>query len=142
MFKHMRARSGWHDNIASRLFKHANGMFRDGTCLRAQACIETRLSATGLVGREVHVNAEAAENVHDGFTSLRVERIDETGDEKLNMRHESIVIHSRLPKSALKNLGMESSKDFGSLLKKFGMINLYEYIQNKTSQTIRSTQAH
>jgi len=32
------------------------------------------------------------ENVHDGFTSLRVERIDETGDEKLNASHKSIVI--------------------------------------------------
>ena len=41
---------------------------------------------------EVHVNVEAVENVHDGFTSLRVERIDETGDEKLDVSHESIVI--------------------------------------------------
>jgi hypothetical protein len=45
-----------------------------------------------LVGREVHVNAEAVENVHDGFTSLRVERIDEAGDKKLDMSHEFIVI--------------------------------------------------
>jgi len=75
-------------------------MFNDGSRFSAQASIEGWLSATGLVAGEVHVNAEAVENVHDGFTSLRVERIDETGDEKLNMRHESIVIHSRLPKSA------------------------------------------
>ena len=62
------------------------------TRLGAQTCVEVWLSATGLVGREVHVDAEAAENVHDGLTSLRVERIDETGDEELDSCHESILI--------------------------------------------------
>jgi hypothetical protein len=42
------------------------------------------LSATGLVGREFHVNAEAVENVHDGLASFRVERIDETGHKELD----------------------------------------------------------
>jgi len=36
--------------------------------------------------------AEAAENADNCLTSLRVERIDETGDEKLHSRHKSIVI--------------------------------------------------
>jgi hypothetical protein len=50
------------------------------------------LSATGLVGRELHVNAEVVENVHDRLASFRVERIDETGDEELDCCHAFIVI--------------------------------------------------
>lgn len=92
MFEHVRARTGGHHDVAARFFEDLNRVFSDGACLRTQACVEGWLSATGLVGREIHVNAEAVENVHDGFTSLRVERIDETGDEKLNMRHMSILI--------------------------------------------------
>ena len=55
---------------------------------------------------KVHGNTEAAENVHDGFTSLRVERIDETGDEKLNMSHESIVILNGVNTETRKNVNM------------------------------------
>ena len=92
MFEHVRARTGWHHDIAGRFFEDLNRVFRDGARLRSQACVEGWLSATGLVGREVHVKAEAVENVYDGFTSLRVERIDETGDEKLDVSHKIIVI--------------------------------------------------
>ena len=38
------------------------------------------------------LNAEAAENVYDGLTSFRVERIDQTGNEELHGRHKFIVI--------------------------------------------------
>ena len=89
---HVRAGTGRHHDVAGCFFEHADGMFSDGTGFGAQACVEGWLSATGLVGREVHVNAESAENVHDRLTSLRVERIDETGHKELNMSHESIVI--------------------------------------------------
>lgn len=92
MFEHVRARTGWHHDVARRFFEDLNRVFCDRARLRSQARVEGWLSATGLVGREVHVNAEAVENVRDGFTRLRVERIDETGDEKLNVRHVSIVI--------------------------------------------------
>ena len=90
-----------------------NRMFRNRARLCTQACVEGWLSATGLVAGEVHVNAEAVENVHDGLTSLRVERIDETGDEELNVSHVSIVI--RL-KSRISNS------------RKFGMIARYEQL--------------
>ena len=92
MFDHMRARTGWHDDVACCFLEHANGMFYNRTRFRAQTGVERWLSTAGLVGGEFHVKAEAVENVHDGLTSLRVERIDETGDEKLDVSHESIVI--------------------------------------------------
>ena len=120
MFEHVRAGARWHDNFTSSRFKYLNSVFNDGACLGTQARVEGRLSATGLVGGEVHVNAEAVENVHDGFTSLRVERIDKAGDEKLNVRHASIVILNPFQTSevCLKefNLGF-FKKDFGSLWK-------------------------
>ena len=62
-------------------------MFNDWTCLIAQARVEVRLSATGLIAGEFHVNAEAVENVHDRLTSLRVERIDETCHKELHSCH-------------------------------------------------------
>ncbi len=96
MFEHVCTRTGWHHDIARRFFEDLDRVFSDEARLRSQARVEGWLSATGLVGREIHVNAEAVENVHDGFTSLRVERIDETGDEKLNVSHASILIPNRL----------------------------------------------
>ena len=92
MFEHVGAGTRWHHNIACRLFEHTNHVLCNWSGFGAQACVEGWLSATGLVRGEFHGNAQAAENVHDGFTSLRVERIDEAGDEKLNVRHVSIVI--------------------------------------------------
>jgi len=67
-------------------------MFRDRACFDPQARIEWRLSTTGLITSEVHVNAEAVENIHDGLTRFRVERIDKASDEELDTSHESIVI--------------------------------------------------
>jgi hypothetical protein len=66
-------------------------VFRDGARFEAKPGVEIGLPAAGLVAGEVHVNAEAVENIHDCLPSLRVERIDEAGDEKLDVRHESIV---------------------------------------------------
>jgi len=77
-------------------------MFRKRTRFAAQACVKSRLSAAGLVLREFHGNAEAVENIHDGLTSLRVERIDETGNEELDVGHAPILIQNqeRLRKSS------------------------------------------
>ena len=88
----MCARARGNDNIPVCFFENADRVFHNRTRLRAQARIEGGLSATGLVARELHGEAEAAENADDSLTSLRVERIDETGDEELYGRHESIVI--------------------------------------------------
>jgi hypothetical protein len=67
-------------------------VFGDGARIFAEACVELRLSAAGLLTGEIHVNAEAVENVHDGLTSFREERIGEAGDEELDLSHESILI--------------------------------------------------
>lgn len=67
-------------------------MLRHRTRFTAQSGVERRLSAASLFVGKIHIKVEAVENVHDGFTRLRVERIDETGDEQLNVSHESIVI--------------------------------------------------
>jgi hypothetical protein len=62
-------------------------MLGDGARIFSQACVEGRLSAAGLLTGKIHTNAEALENVHDGFTSLREEGIDETSYEKLDLSH-------------------------------------------------------
>ena len=67
-------------------------MFRNRARILAETCVELRLSAAGLLAGEVHANAEAVENVHDGLTSLREEGIGQAGDEELDGRHESILI--------------------------------------------------
>src|SRR5258706_3324021 len=95
MFDHVSAGTRWHHNITRCFFEHANHVFCNRACFCARTCVEGWLSATGLVDGKVHINAEATENVHDGFTSLRVARIDEAGDEKLNVSHESILIQFR-----------------------------------------------
>jgi len=66
-------------------------MFCDSACIMAQASVELRLSATGLITGKAHVNAEAAENINDGLGCVRKERIGQAGDEKLNLGHESIL---------------------------------------------------
>jgi hypothetical protein len=70
-------------------------MLRNGARFGSQAGVEGGLSATGLVAGEVHVQAEAVENAHDRLTSFRVERIDQAGDEELDVWHATIVI--RIP---------------------------------------------
>jgi len=92
MFDHVRAGAGGNEDISARFFEYADRVLHDWTCFRAQTSVEGRLSAAGLVMWEVNAQAEAAENADDGFTSFRVERIDQTGDEELHGRHESIVI--------------------------------------------------
>ena len=59
-----------------------------------QTCVEGRLSAAGLAFWELHGNAEALENIHDGLTRLGVEGIDETGDEELDAGHALILIQN------------------------------------------------
>ncbi len=71
-------------------------MFSKRARFGAQARVEVWLSAAGLVTGKVHVNAEAAENVHDCLTRLRVEGIDETGHEELHGCHESILIQIKI----------------------------------------------
>jgi hypothetical protein len=66
-------------------------VFSNGTRFHAQACVEVGLPTTGLVGSEVHGDAEALENVHDRLARLWVERIDKAGDKKLHSGHVSIV---------------------------------------------------
>jgi len=48
-------------------------VFRYGTRIFAKARVKLRLSAAGLLACEVHADAEAVENVNDGFTSFREE---------------------------------------------------------------------
>src|SRR5512138_2822741 len=91
MFEHVRARTGGNDDIPLRCFEYADRMLHNRTCFEAQAGVEGRLSATGLVAGKFHGQAEAAENADDGLSRLRVERIDKTGDEKLHDRHASIL---------------------------------------------------
>jgi len=142
----MRARTGRNDYIARCLFKYADRVFNDGSRLRAQARVEGRLSATGLVAGEVHVNAEAVENVHDCLTSLRVERIDEAGDEELNVSHELIVIRycchceertivSDEAINPLIALEIASWREAPLAMTDlcYGMIINYEYISNPTA---------
>jgi hypothetical protein len=74
-------------------------MLHDWTGLRSQTGVEGRLSTAGLVMWEVNTQAKAAENADYGFTSFWVERIDQTRDEELDSRHESIVIRFRFQKS-------------------------------------------
>jgi hypothetical protein len=62
-------------------------MFCNGARIFSQACVEGGLSAAGLLAGEIDTDAEALENVHDGLTRLREERIDEAGDEKLDGGH-------------------------------------------------------
>jgi hypothetical protein len=66
-------------------------MLRNRSGVFSQARVEGRLSAAGLLAGEIHTDAEAAENVHDGLTSLREERIDKAGDEELDCGHKSIL---------------------------------------------------
>jgi hypothetical protein len=49
------------------------------------------LSTAGLIDRKIHVHAETVENIYNSLARLRVERIDKTGDEKLNRGHLLIV---------------------------------------------------
>ena len=99
MFEHVRARAGRDNNIPLRFFKNPDRMFHDGTGLCAQAGVEGRLSAAGLIAGKFYGEAETAENTDNGLTRLRVERIDQASDEKLHRCHESIVIGFRFRNS-------------------------------------------
>ena len=87
MPEHMGTRTGWRDNIFPGTFKYADRVLRDRACLHAQARVEVGLSAARLIGGEVHVHTQAAENIHNCLTCLRVERIDQAGDEELDGGH-------------------------------------------------------
>jgi hypothetical protein len=91
MFDHVGARTGWDNDVAVRFFEGAYGLFGHRARFGAQARIEERLPAAGLVAREVHAQAEAAKNFDDGLAGLRVEGIDEAGDEKLHIGHVPIL---------------------------------------------------
>jgi hypothetical protein len=70
-------------------------MLSNGAGILSQACVEGRLSATGLFAGELHTDAETMENVHDCFTRLREERIDKTGNEELDCGHKTIVSQTK-----------------------------------------------
>ena len=87
----MGTRTGWRDNIFTCTFKYADRVLRNRACLHAQARVEVGLSTACLLGGKVHIYTQAAENIHNCFPCLRVERINETGDEKLDGGHELIL---------------------------------------------------
>jgi len=92
------ARTRWRDNLSARPFKYSNGVFCNRACLRAQPCIEVGLSAAGLVRSELDAHTQLLKNVDNSLTRLRVERIDEAGDEKLDSCHPSILSLNQTPK--------------------------------------------
>jgi hypothetical protein len=95
MPEHVGARTRWRDNIPRRFLENFDRMLGNRARVSAQAGIERGLSATGLLTRKFHTNAEALENVHYGFTRLREDGIDKTGDEELNGGHESILSENK-----------------------------------------------
>ena len=92
MLEHVSAGPRRRDNIPRCILKNLDRVLGDGARIFTQTCIKGGLSAAGLLAGEVHADAEAVENVHDGFTSLRKEGIDEAGDEELDCGHESILL--------------------------------------------------
>src|SRR5688572_10528424 len=123
MLEHVRARARRDDDIPIRFFEDADRMFHDRTRLGAQAGVEGRLSTACLIGREIHGQAQAAENTDDCLACLWIEGIDEAGDEELHCRHKSIVIRFPFPK-----INCESQK--------FGIIPCYEYISHSFTRWI------
>ena len=93
----MSARAGWRDDIPLSFFEQLDGVFCNCTSILSKTGVELRLSAAGLIGGEVHVTAEALENLHDGFTSLREERIGQAGDEQLDGVHGQIIRPTKIP---------------------------------------------
>jgi hypothetical protein len=66
-------------------------MFSDLPRFITEPCIEIRLAAARLVGRELHIHLKALKDIHDRLARLRVERIDQAGNEKLDGSHTAIV---------------------------------------------------
>lgn len=95
MFEHVGAGTGWGEDIPPGGLEHADCVFHNRTGFIMQSCIERRLSAAGLSPGEMNVQSQAAKNADDGLARLRVEGIDETGNEELHIVHNSIVIRFR-----------------------------------------------
>ncbi len=76
-------------------------MLGDRARVFSKACVELRLSTAGLLAGEIHANAEAAENIHNGFTCLGEERIGQTGDEELDISHKYILIPINLKRKTI-----------------------------------------
>ena len=74
MPEHVRTGARRRDNIPCCFLENFDRMLCNGARIFAQTCVEGGLSAAGLSGGKVHTNAEAVENVHDRFTSLREEK--------------------------------------------------------------------
>jgi hypothetical protein len=55
-----------------------------------EAGIERRLSATGLVQRDLHVVAKPLEHAHDGEADFGSEFVDEAGVEELDGGHRTV----------------------------------------------------
>lgn len=95
MAEHVSAGAGGDDDIALGLLEKADGVLGDGPGLIAQAGVEVWLAATGLIVRELDAEAEAAENLDDGLTRLRVEGVNEASDEELDRDHFRIVLRMK-----------------------------------------------
>ena len=107
MLDHVRAGTRGNHNIPVCFFEDTDGMLHNRARFGAQAGIKGRLSTARLFAGKFHGHTEAAQNADDGLPCLRVERIDETRDEELDGRHDSIVI--------LKGTNQQIGKE-GSLL--------------------------
>ena len=76
------------DDLAEKHSKERNALKQELAKFEKNATATDRVfrDLPGLLRQGDHTNAEALENVHHGLTSLREERVDETGDEQCNAR--------------------------------------------------------
>ena len=84
MPEHGSARPGWHDHRALGFFKYLNGMHGDRARLVAHPGVEGRLPAASLAGGEFYRDAGALQDFDHRLADLRVQGIDDAGDEKLD----------------------------------------------------------
>jgi hypothetical protein len=63
------------------MLKDLDGVGGDEACLEAHAGIEGRLTAAGLTGWKINLHAGAAQHLHYSFAHLRIERVDQAGNE-------------------------------------------------------------
>ena len=91
VFEHIGAGAGGRDNVAACPFKYPNGMLGNRTGLGSQACVKVGLPTASLIGRKLHIHSQVVENAYDCLTRLRVEGVDQAGDEKLDGGHQSIL---------------------------------------------------
>lgn len=84
MTNHRGARTRRNDNVAPGFLKSFDRLNRNRAGLIAQAGVKGRLSATGLFRRELDLLTNPLQNLHNGFSDLGVERVNDAGDEELD----------------------------------------------------------